>query len=155
MNYPLKISPNGIALIKGFEYFVPHQYLDSVGVSTIGYGSTRYQNGNKPQKGETITEPDATALLVWAVNNYSGALAGSIKSELNQNQQDAILSFVYNIGIGAFEKSTVLKIINVDPNNPDIGYYWQLWNKATVNGKLTELPGLTIRRKKEYDLFRS
>jgi len=155
VNYPIKISQAGIDLIKSFEYFVPHTYPDSANILTIGYGSTRYKDSTKPKPGDTMTEPEATDLLVWAVNNYANALAGSIHSPLNQNQQDAILSFVYNIGVSAFEKSTALKLINLDPANPDIGYYWKLWDKATVNGKLVSLPGLTKRRIKEYELFRS
>jgi lysozyme len=149
----LSISPAGIELIKKFEQFVPHTYTDAVGVLTIGYGSTMYRDGTKPKHGETISEPEAADLLAWGVNIRARAIQHEILSLLNQNQQDAVLSLVYNIGVGGFVKSTVLKLINQDPNDAAIRRAFLMWNKGHVNGKLVELPGLTSRRNKEADLY--
>lgn len=149
----LSISPAGIDLIKKFELFVPHTYVDAVGVLTIGYGSTIYRDGTKPKHGETISEEEAAALLAWGVNIRAKAIQHEILNPLNQNQQDAILSLTYNIGVSGFMKSTVLKLINQNPNEPDIRRGFLMWNKGHVNGKLVELPGLTSRRNKEANLY--
>jgi len=69
--------------------------------------------------------------------------------EVNQNQFDAVLSFVYNLGITNFKKSTLLKRINNNPNDHDIPYQFSRWNKA--GGKV--LLGLTRRRKEEAELY--
>jgi lysozyme len=72
---------------------------------------------------------------------------------LNQNQFDSCLSFIYNVGIGAFTKSTLRKKILLNPNDPTIKDEFMKWNKATVGGKLTVLKGLTRRRTAEAELY--
>lgn len=146
-------SPSGIAFIKKWEFFVPHFYLDDVGAGLIGYGSTRYQNGNRPKEGDTITEPDAAILLHWTVNIFSKGMTGYILNPLNQNQQDSLISLTYNIGISRFVKSEVLRLLNQNQHDPKIKDAFMTLDKATVNGKLVILPGLTKRRAAEAEMY--
>ena len=71
---------------------------------------------------------------------------------LNANQNSALVSLIYNIGPSAFSKSTLLKKLN-EGKYDEVPYQMKRWNKATVNGELTELEGLTRRRQAEVDLF--
>jgi lysozyme len=109
-----------------------------------------YTDGRKIKLGDTINEQQAEELLMWELKNKSIALHGL---NLNQNQFDSCLSFIYNVGIGAFTKSTLRKKIVANPNDPTIKAEFMKWNKATVGGKLIELKGLTRRRTAEADLY--
>jgi len=153
--YKLSLSDNGLDFIKGEEFFVPHSYQDSVLRWTFGYGSTYNAQGDKVGPNEIITEPDALALLKSSVMTRAGAISALIRNPLNQNQQDAILSLVYNIGVGGFTKSTVLKLINQNPMDSGIEQAFWLWNKGTdpKTGAKIVLPGLTARRARESALY--
>ena len=148
--YPLSLSPAGIEFIEREEYFVDHFYLDSVGLGTIGYGSTMYKDGTKPKAGDTITEEAASDLLLWAVTQKTNAVSHLIRNPLNQNQQDSLISLISKIGVAGFTTSIVLRLINQNQNDPDIGLAWFAWNKGYIRGVLTVLPGLTKRRAREY-----
>jgi len=143
-------SQNCINLIKLFEGYKPKAYLCPAGVPTIGFGSTMYTDGRKIKLGDTINEQQGNELLMWELKNKSIALQGL---SLNQNQFDSCLSFIYNLGIGAFNKSTLRKKILINPNDKTIKDEFLKWNKARVNGQLTELKGLTRRRIAEADLY--
>jgi lysozyme len=143
-------SQNCINLIKLFEGYKPKAYLCPAGVPTIGFGSTMYTDGRKIKLGDTINEKQGNELLMWELKNKSIALHGL---NLNQNQFDSCLSFIYNLGIGAFTKSTLRKKILINPNDKTIKDEFLKWNKARVNGQLTELKGLTRRRIAEADLY--
>lgn len=146
----MKPSINCINLIKQFEGYRSKAYLDAVGVPTIGYGSTMWNDGKKVKLGETITLDGAGVLLYWQVNKMCVILDALT---LNQNQYDALSSFIYNIGTGAFSKSTLLKKVKINPKDETIRNEFLKWNKGRVNGLLTELKGLTTRRKAEADLY--
>jgi lysozyme len=143
-------SQNCINLIKLFEGYKPKAYLCPAGVPTIGYGSTMYTTGLKIKLGDTINEQQANELLMWELKNKSIALHGL---NLNQNQFDSCLSFIYNLGIEAFTKSTLKKKIVANPNDASIKSEFMKWNKARVGGKLMELKGLTRRRIAEAELY--
>ena len=143
-------SQNCINLIKLFEGYKPKAYLCPAGVPTIGFGSTMYTDGRKIKLGDTINEQQAYELLMWELRNKAFALHGL---NLNQNQFDSCLSFIYNLGIGAFAKSTLKKKILLNPNDATIKDEFLKWNKARVNGELMELKGLTRRRIAEADLY--
>lgn len=149
----MKISAAGLDFIKHFEGLRLTAYRDQVGVLTIGYGSTQYDNGEKIKEGDVISVPRALELLEWGVNTKAGNISYLIKAVLNQNQVDAILCLTYNIGAAAFAKSTVLREINLNANDPNIRTAWLRWDKATVKGELVQLPGLHIRRAREVDLY--
>lgn len=143
-------SQKCIDLIKLFEGFKTKAYYCPAGVPTIGYGSTMYNNGFKVKIGDVINEQEADNLLMWELKNKTIALHGL---KLNQNQIDALLSFIYNLGIGAFAKSTMKKKIMVDADDPSIRVEFMKWNKARVGGELMELKGLTRRREAEANLY--
>ena len=143
-------SQNCINLIKMFEGYKAKAYLCPANVPTIGWGSTMYSDGKKVKLGETINEQQANELLMWELKNKSNALYGL---NLNQNQFDSLLSFIYNLGIGAFANSTLRKKIVANPNDPIIKNEFMKWNKARVGGQLIELKGLTRRRIAEAELY--
>lgn len=145
----MRINNNGISLIKSFEGCVLNAYLDSVNVPTIGYGATFYENGNKVKLGDKITSKQADDLLVFHLNLFASKVQSLIKSNLNENQFSALVSFTFNLGIGNFQKSTLLKKVNINPNDSSIKNEFLKWNKA--NNKI--LNGLTRRRQAEAELY--
>ena len=143
-------SKNCIDLIKQFEGYKSKAYLCPAGVPTIGYGSTMYNNGFKVKLGDEINEQEADNLLMWELKSKAVAVEGL---HLNQNQFDACLSFCFNLGIGAFAKSTLKKKIVANRQDLSIKDEFLKWNKARVSGELKELKGLTRRRIAEAELY--
>lgn len=136
-------------LIKSFEGLRLKAYKDAVGIPTIGYGTTRYDNGEAVKIGQEITEDKANELLTYQVFNFASGVNNLVKSTVNQNQFDSLVSFSYNVGLGALKKSTLLKKVNINPTDPTIFDEFLKWNK----GGGMVLPGLTSRRKKEATLY--
>lgn len=151
----MKTSANGISFIKKEELFVGKPYLDAVGVPTIGYGSTKYENGKKvTMQDAPITEARASQLLANTLVDYENAVLKALKVKVNQNQFDALVSFAYNVGAFGMAGSTLLKKINAGIIDTEtITYWFGVWNKGTIKGKKVVLPGLVTRRKKEANLF--
>lgn len=144
----LTISGTGIALLKKFEGFRSKPYLDSAGVWTIGFGTT-FINGMPVTKNTpAVTQDQATQYLLSDVKKFQDTINKSVKVPLNQNQFDALVCFVYNVGAGAFLGSTLLKVLNLK-HYQEVPAQMLRWNKA--DGKV--LPGLTARRQAEGDLF--
>ncbi|MEM6413205.1 MAG: lysozyme [Pseudomonadota bacterium] len=144
----MKISANGIALIKRFEGLELRAYQDIAGVWTIGYGHT----GDAAFAGNTIDGEMAEALLKEDVSVYEQGIIKHVKVYLNQNQFDALCSWSFNLGVGALRRSTALKRLNVgDYTGAAHALTW--YNKARMNGKLVEITGLVRRRAAEFDLF--
>jgi len=145
----LKPSQNCINLIKRFEGCKLKAYKCPASIYTIGYGTTRYPDGKPVKEGEEISLYRAESLLTYDVNKF----ASQIKVNVNQNQFDSLVSFCYNLGIGAFNSSTLKKKVIANPGDLSIRDEFMKWNKARVKGVLTELKGLTNRRKAEADLY--
>lgn len=145
----MNTSDYGYSVIKRFEGFRRKAYKDSVGIWTIGYGSTFYPSGVRVKEGDSITQDEAESMMRYVVDLFASSIKPLITSELTQNQFDALISFAYNVGPGAFKKSTLLKKVNANPNDPAIRNEFMKWNK----GKGVVLPGLTLRRKQEADLY--
>jgi lysozyme len=146
----MTITDNAIELIKRFEGLSLTAYADpGTGGEpyTIGWGNTYFEDGKKVQPGQRISRLQADNLLKWAVDRFAKELDPLVN--VNQNQFDALTSFVYNVGIGAFKKSTLRKLINANPNDPQIKIEWMKWRKA--GGKV--LKGLTNRRSAELELY--
>ena len=146
----MKISNRGLELIKEFEGFSANAYLCPAKIPTIGYGNTFYSDGRKVKLGEQISKSDALELLEIVANkDFADKIFPSIIVPVTQNQFDAMVSLAYNIGVGNFLKSTLLKKVNA---GDFIGASEEFlkWNKS--GGK--ELLGLTRRRKREQDLFK-
>ena len=148
----MKISNNGINLIKHFEGLSLKPYLDVVNIPTIGWGNTFYEDGTKVTlKDKPITEERALKLLEVVVNrDFADKIFPSIKVKVSQSQFDAMVSLAYNIGVGAFLKSTLLKKVNANDFTGASEEFLR-WNKA--GGK--EVLGLTKRREREKQLFLS
>ena len=147
------ISDKGAALIKHFEGCKLKAYPDPAtgGVPwTIGYGNTQYKDGRSVKRGDVITQQQAEEMFADLVNTrYASAVVNLIRTTVNQNQFDALVSFAYNCGIGNLQKSTLLKKVNVNPSDQSIPLQFAKWNKAA--GKV--MNGLTRRRKAEADMY--
>jgi lysozyme len=144
------ISEKGYALIRELEGFKAEAYLDTGGVWTIGFGTIKYPDGMRVRKGDKCTRGQAE---VWLKNDSAwvdACLDRTVKTKLNQNQFDALASFVYNIGESAFRKSTMLTLINQNSFTAAVGQF-DRW--VFDNGK--RIQGLVNRRAKEKALFLS
>jgi lysozyme len=145
----MELSNKGLSLIKKHEGCKLTAYKCAAGVWTISYGNTKYADGKAVKEGERITIKQAEELFAKVVNEFSYSVYFLCGEYVNQNQFDALTSFAYNVGIGAFKKSTLLKLVRANANNPLIRNEFAKWNKA--GGKV--LKGLTNRRKEEADLY--
>ena len=145
----MDLSNKGLSLIKKHEGCKLTSYKCSAGVWTIGFGNTKYADGKVVKEGERITLKQAEELFKEIVEEFSYSVYFLCGEYVNQNQFDALTSFAYNVGIGAFKKSTLLKLVRANANNPLIRNEFAKWNKA--GGKV--LKGLTNRRKEEADLY--
>lgn len=143
----MKTSQTGIDLIKKFEGCQLKAYLCPAGVWTIGVGHT---GGVK--QGQVITQKQADDLLRQDVEKFEDAIHQFVKVELNQNQFDALVSWTFNLGGGALQKSDMLTFINKG-DFTNAAKELVLWNKATVKGQRVVLSGLVKRREAEKDLF--
>lgn len=151
---PMKPSFTCLNFIKNEEQCVLNAYLDQAGIATIGWGSTMYPDGKKVKMGETISQTYADAVLKWELENKANGVNSLVKGiTLNQNQFDSLVSFAYNVGLGALQTSTVLKRVKANPDDPQIADAFLLWNKITKDGKKVESKGLTKRRKREAALY--
>jgi lysozyme len=143
-------SEKGIALIKKFEGFLPCPYLCFAGVPTIGYGNTFYEDGRKVTLSDKcISEKKADRLLRVVVQKFENGVNDLLTTEVGPEQFSALVSFSYNVGLGALRRSTLLKKVNANPCDPTIGAEFLKWNKA--GGKV--LKGLTRRRTEEVELY--
>jgi lysozyme len=138
-------SENGIELIKQMEGFRGAAYRCPAGKLTIGYGSTV---GVKP--GMIVTEQQAEMMLKQHLKSDEMRL-NSLGLHINQNQFDALMSFIYNVGWANFRRSTLLKYVKAAPNSPMIADEFRKWRFA--NGRA--LPGLIKRREAELKLYTS
>ena len=139
----MKTSPKGIALIKEFEGLRLKAYKCPGGVWTIGYGHTACV---KP--GMVISEAQAEEYLMAdliAFENYLNGLGLAI----NQNQFDALISFIYNVGTGNFSSSTLLRKVKANSQDNSIMDEFLRW----VYSKGRVLPGLQRRRLAEMKLY--
>lgn len=146
----MKISENGLNLIKQFEGLSLKPYLCPAGIPTIGYGNTFYENMTKVTMQDLeITKERANKLFEFLVSTkFVSVVNRLVIVDLTQNQFDALVSFVYNLGAGNFEQSTLLKKVNqLDFIGASLEF--EKWNKA--GGKV--LNGLTKRRLAEKELF--
>ena len=142
------ISECGYAIIRDAEGFRSKAYLDTGGVWTIGFGTIKYPNGTSVQKGDVCTTQQAEQWLKNDCKWVDACLDKNVKVNLNQNQFDALASFVYNIGETAFVKSTMLALLNENSLTLAASQF-DRW--VYDNGK--KIQGLVNRRLKEKELF--
>tara|TARA_R110002012_G_scaffold283649_1_gene474115 strand:+ start:90 stop:533 length:444 start_codon:yes stop_codon:yes gene_type:complete len=139
----MNISQEGISLIKKFEGCELEAYQCAAGVWTIGYGSTK-----DVKEGDTLTQKEADNLLLHEMQEYEGYIKELVKVPLKQNQFDALVSWVFNLGPANLKASTMLKFLNAGDYHL-IPSQIKRWNKAS--GKVLE--GLIRRREAEALMF--
>ena len=145
----MKISEKGLAMIESFEGCLLKASNKLDGVWTIGYGQTGSYYGQKVRKGMTTTKALAHAWLRdHSIKTYEDAVTQAVKVPINQNQFDALVSFAYNVGVGALKQSTALRKLNAG-DYTGAADALTMWTKC--NGKV--LAGLVRRRKEERALF--
>ena len=136
-------SRAGLGLIKTFEGCKLTAYRCPAGVWTIGYGRT---TNVKP--GDTCTQAQADAWLLAEYDVFERKVRALLKVQLEPNQLGALVSFAYNVGVGALRDSTLLKLVNAGKLQEASSQFFR-WNKA--GGKV--LAGLSRRRAAEAELF--
>jgi GH24 family phage-related lysozyme (muramidase) len=152
-------SENGIQFIMQQEGFKEMPYNDSVDNATIGYGTLLHlgavTDDDRKNYLKGISKDEAKNLLVAKVREFEPKLNTAVKVDLNQNQFDALIDWTYNLGSSKLNENncTWLRELNQ-------GYYDKvpagllMWNKASKDGVMVDLPGLTTRRQEEGALFK-
>ena len=140
----MNISEAGIEAIKEYEGLRLYSYYDSGGVLTIGYGHT----GSDVFDGQAITEEEADAWLRLDIAEAEDAIESYVDVDLDQNEYDALVSFIFNVGVGAFRNSTLLRLLNAGSKE---GAARQFARWVHDNGEV--VAGLVNRRAKERDMF--
>lgn len=148
----MKTSQHGIAAILADEDERLTAYFDIAGVATISVGVTDGVTDNDVIRKRTITKEESQAMFAMALAPRESAVERLCTLKPTQNQFDALVSLVYNIGEGAFAKSSVLKFHNAG-NFQAAAVAFGLWNKARVDGVLQPVKGLTNRRSREAELY--
>jgi lysozyme len=147
------INETGVALIKHYESLSLVAYLCPAGVPTIGWGTTTGVTSMDVIDRRSITVAEAESLFEKDVDSFAMKVSSlCIRNQPNSNELAAMTSLAYNIGIGAFAKSTVLKA-HERGDSVAAAAAFELWNKARVNGKLQVLRGLVARRAAEKSLY--
>jgi lysozyme len=140
------INAAGLALIERSEGLQLEAYQDVAGIWTIGYGHTR---GVYP--GMVMTQEQAQQALQDDLLTAEGTVENAV-DDATDNQFAAMVSLCYNIGAANFRTSTVLRDHRAG-SYPAAGDAFLLWNKATIDGVLTPVTGLTNRRTAERALY--
>ena len=146
----MKPSDNCLAIVRRFEGFRASPYRCPAGVPTIGYGSTRYEDGSKVSLTDPpITQERADQIMLSTLSTeYAPAVNRYVRASINQNQFDALTDFAYNCGAKNLLNSTLLKRLN-DLRYDDAAEQFDKWVYA--DGKI--LAGLVKRRAAERILF--
>ena len=142
----MKISEKGIEFIIKEEGEVLTSYLCPAKVWTIGVGHT----GSDVKPNMVITKEKSRELLKSDLSHFEKAVETSVKVPLKQHEYDSLVSFNFNVGAGAFKKSTLLKKINSLAPITEIEVEFRKWVYA--GGKI--LPGLKARREREIKLYK-
>lgn len=145
----MRISEKGLAMIEKFEGCLLKASNKLDGVWTIGYGQTGRYYGKRVRRGMTTTKAEAHAWLRGhSIKTYEDAVTQAVKVPLNQNQFDALVSFTYNVGVGALKQSTALRKLNAG-DYAGAADALTMWTKC----RRKVLAGLVRRRKEERALF--
>ena len=148
----MRVSDAGLAKIRSFEGFRANAYMDPGSINglpiTIGFGSTRWEDGSPIRMGDHISEERAAHLLRLEVAETEEAVNEAVTVPMTQEQFDALVSFAYNVGISAFKKSTLLRKLNAGDTRGAAREFLR-WNLN--DGRV--MAGLTKRRHAEMALF--
>ncbi|UJP67095.1 lysozyme [Mongoliitalea daihaiensis] len=145
----MRTNNAGIQLLHHFENCRLTAYLCPARVWTIGWGNTRYEDGTPVRQGDTITQQRADQLFSNILRTFEQGVARLVRAQLNSNQFSALVSFAYNVGLGGFQRSQLLKRVNANPSDPAIRQKFLNWTKA---GGIRS-NGLIRRRNAEADLY--
>lgn len=144
----MQMTDGGLALIRQFEGFRGEAYRCPAGVWTIGYGHTSAAGPPEVKPGMRMSEAEARAVLARDAELFARVVRRALTREVNESQFSALVSFAFNVGEGAFRRSSVLKAVN-EGRFDDVPERLMLWVKA--DGR--RLEGLARRRRAEARLF--
>jgi len=126
----MKLNSTGYKALHEREGLRLKPYLDTQGVPTIAMGNTYYLDGTKvTMNDKPITIEQAGNLASTTADKFAFQVDNLVKSKVNQNQFNALVSLAYNIGITGFRNSTVLRKVNINPNDPKIKDAFLMWTK--------------------------
>ena len=141
----MKLNETGHRALELREGLRLKPYLDTQGVPTIAMGNTFYLDGKKvTMKDNALTLIEAKTLARSVADIFANKVDYLVTSNINQNQFNALVSLAYNIGIHGFRKSTVLKLVDNNPNDPKIKEAIMMWTKN---------PEFIGRRKSEVNQY--
>ena len=143
----MRTGETGLNLIKGYEGLRMSAHYAPSEQWTVGYGHT-----STARHGMAVTEGDAERLLREDVKPIETLLADTVRAPLNQNEHDALVSLIFNIGEESWRKSTVLRKLN-SGDKLAAAQAFEMWTKARVSCELVTLDGLMRRRAAEKSLF--
>lgn len=141
----MKLDEKGYKALHDREGLRLKPYLDTRGIPTIAMGNTYYLDGRKvTMKDKPLTLKEADELGEITADKFAKQVGALVKSNVNQNQFNALVSIAYNIGINGFKSSSFLKLVNKNPNDPKIKDAIMMWTKN---------PELIGRRKSEVSQY--
>ena len=138
----MKLDKKGYKALHDREGLRLKPYLDTRGVPTIAMGNTFYENGKKvTMMDKPITKIEAEKLGKIIADRFASEVNSLIKTNVNQNQFNALVSIAYNIGVNSFKTSSFLKLVNKNPNDPKIKEAIMLWtkNKELIGRRKSEV----------------
>ena len=138
----MKLDESGYSELHKREGLRTKPYLDTRGIPTISLGVTYYPNGRKvTMQDKPITKIEAERLGKVIADRFSAEVTALIKSKVNQNQFNALVSIAYNIGINGFKSSSFLKLVNKNPNDPKIkeAIMLRVKNKELIERRKSEV----------------
>jgi lysozyme len=138
------VTNEGLTLIKEFEGLRLNSYQDAVGVWTIGYGHTR-----TAKRGMRINKQQAEDLLLEDLRRFEVGVSRALKVPVTWYEFDALVAFAFNAGLGAFRRSTLLRLLNKGVTKEQVAAQFERW--VFAGGR--KLAGLVRRRKAEQRLF--
>lgn len=150
----MQISDRGLQMIVAFEGLELNAYKCPAGVWTIGVGHTGDVDGVPVGRGMMITQAEAMALLREDVGRFERYVNRQpFAKVLTQGMFDALVSFIFNVGTGAFQTSTMRRKLCVGAPIEEVAAEFGKWVYGTVDGKKVRLAGLVKRREREREVF--
>jgi GH24 family phage-related lysozyme (muramidase) len=143
----MRTGETGLNLIKGYEGLRMSAHYAPTEQWTVGYGHT-----GSARHGMSVTEGDAERLLKDDVKPIEQLIGDTVRAPLNQNEHDALVSLIFNIGEDNWRRSTALRKLNAGDKLGSANAF-ELWTKAFVSNELVTLDGLVRRRAAEKSLF--
>jgi lysozyme len=145
----MEVKKAGRDLIKQFEGCKLKAYKCPAGLWTISWGLTFYPDGTKVKEGDVITQQQAEDYFNAIVDAFAKQVDVLVKSNVTANNFSAIVSFAFNVGMGNFRRSTLLRKVNANPKDPSIRAEFMKWTRANN----VVLKGLVRRREAEAKLY--